>query len=191
MNDDYLRYSSSAKMGQAHDLIESNALLDLYIKLYKKKYRGEPVFPVSNAHLTQIRDFKRNAKDKAYELLQHFFEMKDQWFENQAYSLDCLLKNLHKISASYSSRTGHVQKGIMIEIKFFCDACGLEFKKTLPAQTDPTKHFARCEACEKKNAPQRRMPKEKIKLELKDVSEPEKEEKKKELLEKLFTNQDD
>lgn len=149
------------RIAAAEDLVQSNALLDLYISLYKKKYRGEPIFPVSRAHHTQIKDFARNAGDKAHGIMQFYFEMKDEWFIKQAYSLDCLLKNLHRIAAEYSQRTGTAQKlKGKLKIQFHCDACWQEFTLICAPEYDFLNVLVRCEPCTTANKPLKKISKE-------------------------------
>lgn len=145
------------RIAAAEDLIESNALLELYVRLYKKKYRGEPLFHVNNVHLTQIKDFKKHAKEHAYGIMQHYFEMRDDWFIKQAYSLDCLIKNLHRVSADYTSRTTvHRQKG-QVELEFFCDACWKPFNLICDLNYNFLNNPVRCPECKTLNAPLRRV----------------------------------
>lgn len=149
------------KLAAVEELQDSNALLDLYVKLYKKKFRGEPIFPVSKAHLTQIKDFRKNAGDKAYELLQHYFEMKDEWFIKQAYSLDCLLRKIHIVAASYSQKVGkeQVPAGKERVIEFNCDSCWRPFMLPTSFKHDPDKQV-RCPECERENKAPKRVTKE-------------------------------
>ena len=156
-NDPHYQYK---RIAAAEELVNSNALLDLYSRLYKKKYRGEPIFPVSNAHLTQIKDFSRAVGDKAHGIMQHYFEMKDDWFIKQAYSLDCLIKNIHKVSASYSQRTNreHLHAGKR-ENQVYCDACWEEFTLLCDMNHDWDRPII-CDTCKQTGKKPKRLTKE-------------------------------
>lgn len=159
-NDDDEFLKSYRKVAAAEELIETNTLLELYSTLYKKKYKGEPIFPFNKYHLQQIKDFKRATGEKAYYILQHYFTMRDPWFESQAYSVECLIKNLNRINADFSSKNSiHTPSGYM-EIDFYCDACWVKFLLKAPMSWDLTTRFIRCPDCEKEDRPLKRVSKE-------------------------------
>lgn len=135
------------RIAAAEEQLEHNSLLSLYIELYKKKYRAEPIFPVSNAHLTQIKDLRRAVKEKAYFFISSYFEMRDDWFEKQHYSLDCLLKNLNKVNTYLSSRTERTRDRGKIKLQFHCDACWKGFTLTCDMHFDFLNKPVFCEAC--------------------------------------------
>lgn len=140
------------KIQAAEDLVNSNALLDLYVTLYKKKYKAEPIFPVTREHLNLIKSFAQSTGPRAYGLLEHFFEMKDDWYHKQAHSLACLMNNLNKVNASYSQRVAaHKPSGLM-HINTFCDACHAYFVLEVPMNHDMNK-TRRCGPCTKENRP--------------------------------------
>jgi hypothetical protein len=152
--DDDDHYSKQYKrIAAADDLIQEGALMQDYIALYKKKYRGEPLVDVNRVQIAQIRHLKTLAKDKAHALLHHYFTMSDSWFIQQAYSLDCLIKNLHKVHADFSKKaTVHRDSG-KIARQFLCEACEKEFTLATDLHADISKKLVRCEACEKENRP--------------------------------------
>ena len=144
------------KIRAAEDLQESNYLLTVYRALYKNKFRNEPIFPLSNSHLTQIKDFRRLVGDQAQFVMEHYFTMKDDWFIKQQYSLDCLLKNINKVNGSYSSATRLTRSTNEISINWFCDSCWKPFVLTVSMQYDFDK-LTRCNECTAENKPWKRV----------------------------------
>lgn len=143
------------KIAAAQELIEESSLMQSYIDLYRKKFRGEPLVGVNSVHLAQVKHLKNTAKDRAHALLHHYFEMKDEWFIKQAYSLDCLIKNLHKVNASYSQRTTHHKDSGMIQLQFGCDSCGREFTLVCDMHYNLVNKRTRCVDCEREDKPGR------------------------------------
>lgn len=141
------------KIKAAEDLIQENTLLDDYVRLYKKKFRGEPLVGVSRIHQAQIKHLVAISGDKAHHLLEHYFTMKDEWFIKQAYSLDCLIKNIHKVSADFSQRiTRHKDSG-KISIATTCDSCWKPFVLVCDLHFNYYDRPSRCPECEKENKP--------------------------------------
>jgi hypothetical protein len=147
------------KIQAAEDLVNSNALLDLYVVLYKKKYKDEPLFGVNKEHLNLIRSFSKSAGHKSYGLLEHFFEMKDDWFHKQAHSLSCLMNNLGKVHASYSQKNAVARPAGTMRINTFCDACWGYFVLEAPGNYNFDKP-KRCSDCIDNNVPLKRVTKE-------------------------------
>lgn len=147
------------KIAAAEEQIDSNALLDLYVELYKRKFYNEPIFPIHNGHFNQIKAFRKQAGERAYALLQHYFEMKDEWFHNQAYSLDCLLKNLNKVNAAYGQKAHVSELKDHISIPFHCDSCWHPFTLTVKANYDFNR-LTRCVECEREKRPIKTVTKE-------------------------------
>lgn len=158
MNEDL--HKQYKRIQAAEDQMEVNNLLDLYISLYKKKFRNEPIFAPSNAHLTQIKDFKRLAKDKAYSIMNTYFQMNDDWFIKQHYSIDCLIKQINKVSTQ-AAKSIEIQslKG-KISLDFHCDACW----KSMKLVCEPNFNFldkpVRCDECYAKDAPIKKLTKD-------------------------------
>lgn len=151
-----LREAPYRKIAQAEELVNANALLDLYIALYKKKFRGEPIFPVSNEHLNMIKSFGRASGSKAYELLQHFFEMRDEWFQKQAYSIACLMNNLNKVNASYSQKAAAYRPSGTMQADVFCDHCWEDMVITVPMNHNFDKTNC-CDKCKENRVPPKRV----------------------------------
>ena len=150
------------KLKKAEDLVNSNALLDEYVRLYKERYKGLPVFPASNTHLNMIKSFASAAGHKAYALLETFFEMSDPWYVQHGHSIDCLLNNISKVNAVFSQKTATKKLAGNINLHTFCDCCHKFMIAVVKANHNydtPNK----CEECEKSNAPLKRVTKEEIK----------------------------
>lgn len=156
--DDYNKQYT--RIAAAEDLVEQNSLMQDYIVLYKKKFRGEPLVDVGRTHIAQIKHLKNTAKEKAHALLHHYFQMQDPWFIQQAYSLDCLIKNLHKVHASFSQRTTAHRDSSNVKMEIFCDACWKEFTYVCSMQYDFLNKTVRCEECERENKPVKKVSKE-------------------------------
>lgn len=141
------------KIAAAEELIEEGSLMQDYVALYKKKFRGEPLVDVGRVQIAQIKHLKSVARDRALALLHHYFTMNDPWFIQQAYSLECLIKNLHKVHASFSQRTTHHKDSGKIELQFHCDACWKEFTLVCDMHFDLLNKMVRCPPCEMENKP--------------------------------------
>lgn len=140
------------KLIAANDKIEDETLMQEYIHLYKQKFRGQPLFDVNRVHLAQIKHFRSLTKENAHALLNHYFTIKDPWFENQAYSIGCLISNLQKVSASFTQKTTVRKDTGKLMMEFGCDSCGIQFTMIEDLNADYSK-IIRCEKCVKENRP--------------------------------------
>lgn len=138
------------KIQAAQDQQEQSYLVDVFSRCWKNKFYSFPLFPTSNYHFVQMRNLKKEAGDKAAELIEHYFEIKDEWFIKQAYSLDCLCKNINKVNASLASRATHERAGDLL-IRYACDACEKQIDLRVPSNYKFI--FERCEDCIKANRP--------------------------------------
>lgn len=147
------------RIAAAEELVDANSILDCYITAYKKKFRNEPIFPKSNAHLTQIKDLKSQTKGRGYEFIQAYFQMKEWVFEQQHYSLDCLLKNLNKVSTYLATRAPQTKAGTKtVAFDGYCDFCW--GRMTVEDEISPTAFSGtmKCEQCIKENGPVKKIP---------------------------------
>lgn len=158
MNDDFEK--PYRKIAAAEEQLERGALLDYYVKLYKQRYRAEPIFPVTAVTQTQIKDLQRIMKDKAYDTLTAYFKMKDDWFEKQHFSLDCLLKNLSKVNVQVTKAQGVAKAQGKISIQIYCDSCWNEFNLICDMHFDFLNKPVRCEPCYAQDAPLKRVSKQ-------------------------------
>lgn len=148
------------KLDQVADLQENNFYLDVYISHYKNRYRNEPIFDLSNIHFKYIKDLRKLVGNKTGEVLEHYFEMKDDWFYKQQHSLECLIKNINAVVNSLSSRARpSFGNSKMMNVDFHCDACWKAFVLTCPLNYD-FNTFTRCEQCEKEDRPLKTVTKE-------------------------------
>lgn len=131
---------------------EQDFLMQVYSSCYKRKFKTEPIFPVSNVHLTLMRDFRKLVGPKASELIETYFNMVDDWFIKQHYSLDCLIKNAGKVNAYFSSKMEHKALSGCMSIEAHCDSCWKAFPLTVKIGHDQNK-LTRCPDCETKNLP--------------------------------------
>lgn len=147
------------KIQAAEEQLEINTLLDSYVALYKKKFRGEPLVDLNPVHTAQIKQLKKLAKDKAHFLLSHYFAMNDPWFIQQAYSLDCLMKNLHKVHADYSKRhsVNYNHEKCITSVNFWCESC---WKDLVVQDKNFPNGFYQCEECKTAKRPMRLVSKE-------------------------------
>lgn len=116
---------SYRRVQAVEELHETNYLLELYLKCYQNHYRAKPVWGLGNSHLTTIQDIKRLAQDKAPQLIQHFFKMKDQWFTRNCHSLDVLKKSINQVNTDYVNHGTAIVPSAPIKIQFFrtCIKC--------------------------------------------------------------------
>lgn len=115
------------KIQAAEELIESNSLLNHYITCYKKKYRTDPVFSLDNAHLTTIKDIQKMGKNKAFQLVEHFFQIDpDGWFSRNGHSLKCLKGSLHQVNSSLGKKMPAPDSNdLAIQLHYACTKCGV------------------------------------------------------------------
>ena len=122
MNEDDLK-APYRKLQAVEDQIELNWILEVYTGYFKQKFKGMPIFPVDNIQFKWAKDLKKLCGMKAAEIIEHYFSMKDEWFIKQAYSLECLVKNINKVNASFSQNSHLRQSHNQITVPVFCDAC--------------------------------------------------------------------
>lgn len=140
------------RIAAAEEQLERQGLLDYYIKLYKQKYRAEPIFPVTAAVQTQIKDLQRIMKERSYDAITAYFQIHDKWFEQQHYSLACLLKNLSKINVQIQRNTTRVKMEGKLSVEISCDCCWKKFKLVCDANVSFLDKPVRCEECAKSGA---------------------------------------
>ncbi len=148
------------KLAAVEEQIESNSLLDHYVDLYKRKYRTEPIFPVTRVHMTQIKDLQRLTKGQARVFISEYFQMKDDWISKQHHSMDCLLKSLNKIGASVAKRDAVKDLKGKIKLQFHCDSCWNEFTFICDSNFKYCDEFVQCEECKRVKARPKRVSKE-------------------------------
>lgn len=141
------------KLAAVEEQIESNSLLDLYIDLYKRKYKTEPIFPVTRVHMTQIKDLQRLTKGQARVFISEYFQINDEWIKKQHHDLPTLLKSLNKLSAIIAKRDGQKDLRGKLTIQFHCDACQREFTLLWPMNSTYCDKLVRCHECERQNKP--------------------------------------
>ena len=159
MNEDDLK-APYRKLQAVEDQIELNWILEVYTGYFKQKFKGMPIFPVDNIQFKWAKDLKKLCGMKAAEIIEHYFSMKDEWFIKQAYSLECLVKNINKVNASFSQNSHLRQSHNQITIAVFCDACWKEFPLTVSINHD-FNHPHKCPDCVIKNRPLKRVEREK------------------------------
>lgn len=143
------------------DQLELDSLATHYQELYKKKHRGMmPLIADNNAHLFAFRELRRITGQKAFEILEAYFQMKDEWFEKQGYSMQCLLKNLNRVNQVAQRTTATRSLQGKIEIRVHCDSCWTQFDLTCPMTFDFLTELVRCDECKKMNRPLKLVTKE-------------------------------
>lgn len=139
---------------------EISAIIDGYADLYRRRYKV-PFLPLNGAvHARQLKDFRMAAKDRAYELLNLYFESGDDWFVKQTHSVECLLKNLNKLNALSLNRAGNRKLKDSLRIPFYCDACWDLFDLVCEPTFDFLNVLVRCPFCAAAKKPLRRISKE-------------------------------
>ena len=112
------------EMMAVHENRESNALIDLYTKEFEKAFGIKPIFEANGFHTGIFKDIAKSTGAEAAPLIKHFFKMKDEWFQKQGYSPECLRKHLPAISIDYQRRAHLTHSGpMMITAEVACDAC--------------------------------------------------------------------
>lgn len=153
MNDDFEYTKGYRKIAAAEELQVQNDLLDLYLRLYRERYKQEFIVPVDKKHFKHIKDLREAVgNERALGIIYAFFEVRDSWFEKQHHSLECLLKNINKLSqyVAHLQRKQKLNGKLCIEMR--CDACGNAFERIL----DPNHNFDeifRCADCMDENKP--------------------------------------
>lgn len=159
MDEDNELHKPYLKLKTITDQQEQNFLIEVFSSHWKLKFKGIPIFPVSNFHFTQMKDFRRAAGPNAALLIEHYFSMKDEWFSKQAYSLDCLIKNVNKVNASFSQHQHARSQANMLAPSInpmFCESCWKELHITVPLDFDFNK-AVRCEECRDRDRPFKRV----------------------------------
>lgn len=143
------------KLEAVQEQQEAAFLVEVFSSHWKLKFKSMPIFPVSNYHFTQMKEFRKSAKAagaNAEALIEHYFSIRDEWFEKQAYSLDCLCKNVNKVNASYGKAKHSQDRSNKIRITRFCDCCEVPMELELPLDFD-FNALLRCEDCKNGNKP--------------------------------------
>lgn len=153
MNDDFEYSKSYQRVAAAEEQIERSSLLDYYVSLYKKKYKSEPIFPVTSVTQNQIKELHRVMKDKARDTVTAYFSMRDDWFDKQHHSLECLLKNLSKVNVQVSRQVQNRDLKNKLTLQFYCDSCQREFTLLWPMDSTYCDKLVRCVECTASNRP--------------------------------------
>jgi hypothetical protein len=150
VSDDY--EAPYRRLAAVEEQQQQNDLVDLYLKLYKEKYRQEFIVPVDRNHFKHIKDLRNVAGPKAMGILIAYFEMRDDWFSKQHHSLECLLKNINRVNAHLQQKQKAQELKGLILLNFYCEACGeLNSVPVKPSYDGNTPY--RCNTCIEKNRP--------------------------------------
>ena len=145
------------KLAAVEEVEHNNLLVDIFISHWKLKFKAPPLF-ADTLHFAQMRGFQKIAGKKSEALIEHYFAMKDEWFISQAYSLDCLCKNINKVNASYSLFAESRNKENKVAVDVHCDSCWAPFQMLAGLNHDWDK-MMRCPPCEKANRPLKKVTK--------------------------------
>lgn len=133
------------KLQATEEQIEFNTILNIYCNQYRRRFLTPPIF-VNDSHLITIKNLKKAVGERAIELVQHYFTMKDEWFQKQGYSIECLLAKINLVQADYSKK-GTLSRGTDYRsVTVYCDACWAAIPKTVPMQYD-CKELQFCTKC--------------------------------------------
>lgn len=161
MNEDDQWNKQYRRLDAVEELSNRSALLELYARLYKEKFRLEPIFPSTNAHEAQLKALQKAVgADKAYALIQTFFEIRDTFFEKQQYSLECLMKNLNRVNVEAQRKHGEERLKGKLSMEFHCDACWTPFELICEPTYDYINKLVRCEPCKTESKQLKRVSKE-------------------------------
>ncbi len=162
MDSEDFEYSKSyRKLAAVEDKIQQDSLLELYVMLYKDKYKNEPIFPVDNKQYKFVKELRQQVGDeKARTFLHSYFEIRDDWFSKQHHSLECLLKNINKVALFASKRSDTNKLRGKLKMQFHCDSCWCEFTLICEPDFDYCNKLVRCPECEGANKPLKRVSKE-------------------------------
>lgn len=136
------------RLQATEDLHEQNYLMKLYANCYKALYKSNYIPALGHVDRTTIADIKRMAPDKAAQIIEHYFKMKDKYFVEMRHSLEVLKRNLNKVFSELE-RQEHRPKFANVGLWSWevCDRCKKSFKTNL----DTTAEIATiCEHCLKK-----------------------------------------
>ncbi len=110
---------------------EANLLIDIYSKEFRRLFGIAPIFDANNFHIGTFKDIAKSAKEQGPDLVKHFFKMKDDWFQKQGYTPECLKKHLPAIAIDHQKRVHLKHDGpIKVTTKYACDNCFLHFDLT-------------------------------------------------------------
>lgn len=117
--------SGPPQMAAVLDNIEANHLISVYEHEFSKAFGFKPIFePGSYQHITTFKDIYQACKEQADPLVRHFFKMKDEWFQKQGYTPECLKKNLAAIAIDLKNKAPFRHHGpIQFSFMCGCDIC--------------------------------------------------------------------
>lgn len=136
-------------------------LLAYYRELFAKLFGSEPFIEEDDrtvaAWMCQAMDQK-----KAKMLLSLYLVMDNQWLRDQGYPLRLLKKNINAIIVKHApivemEKASAISHREMV-IDYGCDSCWKLMTITLPVNYDFNAQLTRCQECEEKDRPLKRVP---------------------------------
>lgn len=119
------------EMMAVHENKEANRLTEIYIEEYERAFGIKPVFDPGNFHIGIFKDIHQATKEKGEDIVRQFFHIKDEWFQKQGYTPECLKKNLATIALSLKQRAHAPQRGPTTFVTTVtCDECFRQFDLT-------------------------------------------------------------
>lgn len=136
------------KLQAVAELQEQNDLVDLYVHLFKEKYKTAYIVPVDRSHFKHIKTLRESMGPKALGILYAYFESRDDWFVKQQHSLECLIKNLNKVNQALLTKERVSELRDKLLINLHCDACWKSFDLICPPTKDIANSVVLCPVCE-------------------------------------------
>lgn len=133
------------KLQAAEDLSEQNYLMQVYANCYQATYKSKYIPALGHVDRTAIQDIRRMLPDKAAQVIEHYFKMKERWFVEMRHSLEVLKRNLNKVYSDYEQSLGRSPAVKKTEVWCWdkCDECKSSFKR-------PVDEFKTvCDSCRK------------------------------------------
>lgn len=116
------------EMMAVHENKEANRLTTIYAHEFEKLFGIKPILDPNGFHIATFKEIATACKDKAEDLVRHFFKMRDEWFQKQGYTPECLKKHLPMVSMDLQRKSSFTHKGeLKMHITLTCDQCFSRF----------------------------------------------------------------
>lgn len=132
---------------------QAQALLDVYVEAYEKRYRVKPALRPA-ADTTSCKDLIRQIGfDKAVMVVRQYLKQNDKWFIQKAHGLDVLKSNLNVVITQLPREVAS-PKSVKVRTDLSCDSCWKKFYADF-VWVDLQEYFVRCPDCMAANKPWR------------------------------------
>lgn len=136
------------KLQAIEDHSEHSYLLKLYQNCFENTYKSRYISNSIANDRTLIEDIKRMVPDKAAQIIEHYFKMKDDWFKKTSHSLETLKRNINAVNADLEKRSVSRPVGtITINVLVTCDECFKHFELWAKPESLDSDKKRLCKAC--------------------------------------------